>query len=163
MGMTRAASSLVPPCGDVGMENSPKVKPCDSWEPSQGPLVPAPTARCFLIRISSPTCISSHNESLFILRWKSALLQSCDWSLVYQQDAQRFARATTSFVTTAVALTSHWLVMESSSVLMDLMKLSVNIVSRLRGLLWWKGCLYSHDNTQVNIALSPPGFRYNFM
>lgn len=70
MGRTRAASSLVPPRGNVGVENGPKVKPGDSWELSQGPLAPAPSVRCFLICVSSPTCISSHDESQFILRGK---------------------------------------------------------------------------------------------
>lgn len=60
-------------------------------------------------------------------------LYSCDLSLVHEQDARTCAHATTSFVTMAVALTSHWLAMEWSSVPMGLMKLSVKIVSWLPG------------------------------
>lgn len=85
----------------------------------------------------------------------AALLQSRDRSLVCEQDARRFAHATTSSVTTAVALTSHWLAMEPSSVLMDRMKLSVKIVSWPHGLLGQKGCLNSHDTMLVNVILFP--------
>lgn len=68
-----------------------------------------------------------------------SFLHSCDLRLVYKQDARVSAHATTSFVTTAVALTSRWLATEWSSVLTGLMKLSVKIVSHLHHILGVEG------------------------
>ena len=77
---------------------------------------------------------------------------SCDLRLVRKQDARTFAHAITSLVMTAAALTSCWLAMEWSSVLMGPMRLSVVTVSQLHGLFGQggeTGCLYFHNKMQI--------------